>query len=401
MSTENKNMPRLRFPGFTGEWEEKKLGEVANSFSGGTPRVGEPRYYGGNIPFIRSGEIYDSKTSLFITEEGLNNSTARLVNKGDLLIALYGATSGNVAISKINGAINQAILCVRSQKVNINFLCNYLAYQKDNITNRFLQGGQGNLSSDIIMSLNILFPTLAEQQKIAECLTAIDDLIVAQGKKVDALKEHKKGLMQQLFPQPGETTPRFRFPGFTGEWVEKKINEIFDFRQGFQCPIDLQSMHQKEGYVRFIRIIDLTQTTEPPRYIENPGLGYYVNKDDLFMVRYGSPGLVGYGYEGVIANNLFKLLPKVDMCTKLYKYILTYLYADIVALCPINVLPAINFTSLGCLRISFPPSLAEQQKIAECLSELDALIADEAKQLDALKEHKKGLMQQLFPQPTK
>ena len=386
MSTENKNMPRLRFPGFTGEWVEKKLGEVATFRRGVTITAKDTKK--GDVPVIAGGQ----------TPSYFHNVSNR---EGETIaISASGAYAGFVSFWNIPVFLSDSFSVETKNELFKKFTFYYLKHQQNKLF--LMQKGAGvpHVHGLDVGNLLIPYPSLVEQQKIAECLTAIDDLIVAQGKKVDALKEHKKGLMQQLFPQPGETTPRFRFPGFTGEWVEKKINEIFDFRQGFQCPIDLQSMHQKEGYVRFIRIIDLTQTTEPPRYIENPGLGYYVNKDDLFMVRYGSPGLVGYGYEGVIANNLFKLLPKVDMCTKLYKYILTYLYADIVALCPINVLPAINFTSLGCLRISFPPSLAEQQKIAECLSELDALIADEAKQLDALKEHKKGLMQQLFPQPT-
>ena len=114
----NNRFPKLRFPGFEGEWEEKTLGEVATSFSGGTPKSGEPRFYGGYIPFIRSGEIHGDKTELFITEDGLNNSSAKLVKKGDLLFALYGATSGEVDLSKIEGAINQAILCIRSELID-------------------------------------------------------------------------------------------------------------------------------------------------------------------------------------------------------------------------------------------------------------------------------------------
>ena len=193
--------PALRFPGFTGEWEEKTLGEVATSFSGGTPKSGESRFYGGPIPFIRSGEIHGNKTELFITEDGLKNSSAKLVKKGDLLFALYGATSGEVDLSKIEGAINQAILCIRSEVIDTCFLYNYLLHRKDYITSHFLQGGQGNLSSDIIMSLAIPFPPFAEQQKVASCLTEMDNIISAQEHRVESLKAHKKGLMQQLFPQ--------------------------------------------------------------------------------------------------------------------------------------------------------------------------------------------------------
>lgn len=196
--------PRLRFPEFTGDWEEKKLFEVATSFSGGTPKSGDPTYYGGNIPFIRSGEIHDNKTALFLTEKGLNNSSAKLVNKGDLLYALYGATSGEVGIARIDGAINQAILCIRSEEIDTCFLCGYLEHMKGAITSKYLQGGQGNLSGDIIMSINIPHPSPAEQQKIADCLSELDALIAAETEQLVALKDHKKGLMQQLFPQPAK-----------------------------------------------------------------------------------------------------------------------------------------------------------------------------------------------------
>jgi type I restriction enzyme S subunit len=113
MSREKKLIPALRFPEFMNEreWEEKSIGEIFNAFSGGTPSTSEKEYYGGEIQFIRSAEINKEETELFLTEEGLKNSSAKLVKKGDLLVALFGANSGDSAISKINGAINQAILC--------------------------------------------------------------------------------------------------------------------------------------------------------------------------------------------------------------------------------------------------------------------------------------------------
>ena len=104
--------PKLRFKEFSGDWEVKKLGDECRFFSGGTPLTTNRSYYDGNIPFIRSAEISGDTTELTISESGLNNSSAKMVQKGDLLYALYGATSGEVSISKIDGAINQAILCI-------------------------------------------------------------------------------------------------------------------------------------------------------------------------------------------------------------------------------------------------------------------------------------------------
>lgn len=199
---EGETVPKVRFSEFEGdgEWVERKLGEVFNTFSGGTPKSTEKKYYGGSTPFIRSAEIAKNSTELFLTDEGLKNSSAKLVKKGDLLIALYGANSGDVAISKIDGAINQAILCLRSDFSN-EFVSHYFFLKKDWITRRYLQGGQGNLSGQIVKSIELYFPKQEEQQKIASCLSAVDELITAQQEKIDELQQHKKGLMQGLFPK--------------------------------------------------------------------------------------------------------------------------------------------------------------------------------------------------------
>ena len=183
------------------EWEEKKLGDICKTFSGGTPKSGEARYYeNGTISFIRSGEIHDDKTELRITNDGLNESSAKMVDIGDILYALYGATSGEVDISKIKGAINQAILCIRPlDDFNRKFIVEILRHNKENILRTYLQGGQGNLSAQIIQSLVFDFPCLAEQQKIADCLSSLDEVIEKQKVILAAWEELKKGLLQQMF----------------------------------------------------------------------------------------------------------------------------------------------------------------------------------------------------------
>lgn len=138
--------PKIRFNGFNDDWEQRKLGDITESYSGGTPTAGKKEYYDGNIPFIRSGEISSDKTELFISEEGLNRSSAKMVKIGDILYALYGATSGEVSISKLKGAINQAILAIQPhQNYDSQFLMQWLRKSKENIIGTYLQGGQGNL----------------------------------------------------------------------------------------------------------------------------------------------------------------------------------------------------------------------------------------------------------------
>ena len=198
---EGKTLPEWRFPEFQGcgEWKSKSIGKACKMFSGGTPDTSKKEFYGGTIPFIRSAEINKSSTELFITEEGFKNSSAKMVKKGDILIALYGANSGEVALSKIDGAINQAILCLRHETNNV-FVYHYFTHMKNWIISKYIQGGQGNLSGQIIKSVNLYFPKAEEQQKIADFLSEIDTMITGQSNKVEQLKAHKKGLMQGLFP---------------------------------------------------------------------------------------------------------------------------------------------------------------------------------------------------------
>ncbi|WP_041219770.1 restriction endonuclease subunit S [Desulfitobacterium dichloroeliminans] len=198
---EGKSVPEWRFPEFrdSGEWEKKTIGSSCASFSGGTPDTSKREYYNGNIPFIRSAEIDRETTELFITKAGLDNSAAKMVQAGDVLVALYGANSGEVSLCKIDGAINQAILCLRPENINA-FVYQYLFHKKFWIISTYIQGGQGNLSGEIVKSIELYFPKLEEQQRIADCLTGIDDIITEQAKKIEALKLHKKGLMQGLFP---------------------------------------------------------------------------------------------------------------------------------------------------------------------------------------------------------
>lgn len=180
------------------EWEEKSLGEVCEFYSGGTPLTTNKNFYNGHIPFIKSGEIGEKETKQFITELGLKNSSAKLVSKGDILYALYGATSGEVSISQINGAINQAVLCIKSSQNQV-YLFQYLKYQKDNIVSTYIQGGQGNLSANIIKELNVALPSINEQTKIAEFLSGIDEKIETTKLQLSKMEVWKKGLLQGMF----------------------------------------------------------------------------------------------------------------------------------------------------------------------------------------------------------
>lgn len=225
--------PKIRFKGFEGEWKTSTIGDFTTSFSGGTPTAGASEFYGGNIPFIRSGEIHESKTELFLTEAGLNNSSAKVIEKGTLLYALYGATSGEVGISKIKGAINQAILAIYPNKtVDKRFLANYLQSHKQNIVGELLQGGQGNLSGALVKSISVTYPNKREQQAISDYVDSLDSQISASTSRLASLKQMKAASLQAMFPQEGETVPKIRFKGFEREWKKVKLGDIAKFSKG-------------------------------------------------------------------------------------------------------------------------------------------------------------------------
>ena len=189
----------VRLAGFSGGWNKSTVGSVAQMFSGGTPTSSNRAFYAdAGIPFIRSGEIAATETELFLSQDGFDKSSAKMVYKGDLLYALYGANSGECAISKIDGAINQAILCIRSNIININFLYYALSYKKAQIVSTYLQGGQGNLSGEIVKNLSITFPNMDEQKAICSVINAQDTVIEKLEMELTYYLQKKKALMQLL-----------------------------------------------------------------------------------------------------------------------------------------------------------------------------------------------------------
>lgn len=226
-------------------------------------------------------------------------------------------------------------------------------------------------------------PSPEEQKKIADCLFEMDNLISAQAQKVEALKDQKKGMMQQLFPQKGETTPRLRFPGFTEEWKERKFSDCFEIGSGRDYK------HLQQG--------------EIPVY----GSGGYMCSVNDYLYDGDSACI---GRKGTINKPIFisGKFWTVDTLFYTYNYVETSAYFIYLLFQNIDWMkhneaggvPSLSKSIIYNISV-YLPSPAEQQKIANCLSELDDLIASETKQLEALKEHKKGLMQQLFPQPAK
>ncbi|MCI6062593.1 MAG: restriction endonuclease subunit S [Ligilactobacillus salivarius] len=217
---EVKRAPVLRFKGFTNDWEQRKLGEIAKTYSGGTPSISNKKFYiNGHIPFIKSGEIGSTRTEQKINYDGLNNSSARLIETGTLLYALYGATSGKAAISPIDGAINQAVLAIIPQN-NVNrFIYEWLNKNKSRITGKYLQGGQGNLSAKIIKQINIYITSKNEELKISNILRIVNKIISLQQRKLKLLKAIKFYLLNQFLLN-------------NNKWPKKKFGNLVNINRG-------------------------------------------------------------------------------------------------------------------------------------------------------------------------
>ncbi len=212
---EGETVPKLRFKEFknSAEWLCATLGDVASVSSGGTPSRAIAEYWNGSIPWI-STTLIDfniiNEANEFITELGLENSSTKFFPKGTILMAMYGQgkTRGKVAILGIASTINQACGAITlNEGMNTNFVFQNLAGRYDEIRAISNQGGQENLSGELIKGIPLSHPETksGEQQKIADCLSSLDDLISAQSEKVDLIKAHKKGLIQQLFPVINES----------------------------------------------------------------------------------------------------------------------------------------------------------------------------------------------------
>ena len=387
------------------DWEVKKFNKFSKFYSGGTPLTSKSEYYGGEIPFIKSGEIYYDRTEQFLTQEGLNNSSAKLVYRGDLLYALYGANSGEVAISQLEGAINQAILCIQQNKDEAEtiYLYNYLKLEKSNIINKFLQGGQGNLSADIIKNLQIPLPPLPEQKKIADCLSTWDVAIEKQNALINALTDRKKALMQQLL------TGKKRLPGFSEEWKEVKLGSLGKTYNGLTGKTK-EDFGEGKPFITYMNIFSNPKINISNFEYVKMGVNENQNKaiygDIFFTVSSETPNEVGMASVlldeindlylnsfcfGFRLNDFKNLLPEFSS----YLFRNDLFRKDVYKLAQGST--RFNLSKLELMKIKIKlPSLSEQTAIAEILATADRELQLQKEKLVQLQQQKKGLMQVLL-----
>jgi type I restriction enzyme S subunit len=396
----NSKFPTLRFPGFVDEWKVKKLKDRCTFFSGGTPTSTNKEYYNGKIPFIGSGNIFDEKVDKFITEEALLNSSAKIVEKGDILYALYGANSGDVSLSNIQGAINQAILCIRTKEEK-DFLHQLLSYKKGNIVSTYLQGGQGNLSSDIIKKLKLNFPNLQEQQKIASFLTDIDDKITKLTKKKKLIEQYKRGIMQKIFSQ------ELRFKDDDGnafpDWEERPLGDLCSKAQSGGTPKSTKKSYYN-GNIPFLSISDMTSQgkylKETKKTISELGLdnssSWLVPKGSLIYSMYASVGFVSINkIEIATSQAVMNIILKDGHNIEYIYYFLVDFQKSIKKYIETGTQGNINASIVKSFLIALP-NIKEQIKIANFLSDIDLKIAVLNTKIENTQTFKKGLLQKMF-----
>jgi type I restriction enzyme, S subunit len=381
-------VPRLRFPGFrdAAGWKRKSLAQICHRITNGKANAQDHEEAGVYPLFDRSAVIKRSSEFMFDGEAVI------LPGEGMRFVPKFFRGKFN---------LHQRAYALMEHQADARFVYHSLDYLQESLAKMAVKSTVLSLRLPIVESFAIGCPKSAEQQKIAECLSSVDELISAQAQKLDALKVHKKGLMQQLFPHEGETQPRLRFPEFqnAGEWVEQALGQLATYENGKAYEQDIT----EEGkYVvvnsRFISTNGAVRKYTNAEYLiarfsevlmvlsdlpKGKALAkcYFVEADDRYAVNQRVCRLKPLRIDGKFLcytlNRHPRLLAFDDGLNQ------THLSKGAVTECPLCV----------------PMHKAEQQRIADCLTSLDELIVAQTQKLGAIKTHKKGLMQQLFPSP--
>ena len=388
------NVPNLRFKEFEGEWEKCKLSEICTFFSGGTPSSSNKDFYGGNIAFIRSGELHADSTELFITQAGFDSSSAKMVEIGDLLLAMYGATSGDIAVSKIKGAINQAILCIRT-KQNKKFIESVWNKHVSKNLRKYLQGGQGNLSADIVKGISFFFPTLKEQEKIANLVSLLDERIATQNKIIDKLQSLIKGLNDSLYAQyGGKVLTSFAELGTSYSGLSGKSAQDFGSGKPFITYLNVYSNNViNENEFQYVAIKDdekqnvaeygdvlFTLSSETPREV---GIGsVYLGKEKVYLNSFCF---------GIHITNMEVAFPPYlsyyVSSTAFRKFIYPYAQGS----------TRFNLCKADFEKASIKlPTLENQKRIYSILSHIDSKIETEIQMLNLYNSQKRYLLRQMF-----
>ena len=328
-----------------------------------------------------------------------------MVKPGDVLYALYGATSGEVAVSRQKGAINQAILAILPRDdCDARYITAWLRKQKGYIVTTYLQGGQGNLSGVIVKNLEVFIPSLPEQQKIGFMLSHLDSLITLHQRKYDKLCVLKKSMLDKMFPKGGSLYPEIRFAGFTDPWEQRKLGEVASKRiekntNGIKETFTNSAEH---GIVSQLDYFDHDITNDanignysvvyPDDFVYNPRISAIAPCGPINRNKLGRNGVM---------SPLYTVFSVDDMINKLYleHYFTTNRWHQFMFLEGNSGARSDRFSISDSTFFEMPiqcPVLEEQELIALFFDRLDSLITLHQRKLELLRNIKKSMLDKMF-----
>ena len=376
--------PKLRFPEFEGEWEEKELGEVGDVTASGdleadsfSKELTEQHIYP-----IYSNAIVDEGLYGYSTHFKHLPNSITITARGTLGVAFVRQTkfTGIGRLLVVSNIVNSDASFL---KENWNFLAKI----------PFENGGIPQLTAVKAKAIKLLYPSLEEQQKIADCLSALDEQITAEEEALEALENYKKGLLQQLFPEGVSKSPpppplifnklpKLRFEGFEGEWEEVKLGEICNITNG---KANVQDHIEGGRYPLFDRSEVVKASNE-----------YFLDCETVILPGEGVRFTPKY-YKGKFNLHQRAYALKDFSCSGLFLYYAIYAKKDLLATKAVqSTVLSLRLPILQNFEICIPVDIAEQEKIANCLSSLDELIEAKNEKIKLLKSYKKGLLQQMF-----
>lgn len=345
-----------------------------------------------------------------VTDKSLSNY--KVVEVGDFIISLR-SFQGGIEYSRFKGICSPAYIILRKREENISELYYkyfFKTWKYIQSLNRNLEGIRDGkmISYSQFSSVKVPYPrSFKEQQKIADCLSSIDELIDAESRKLKALEKYKKGLMQKLFPAEGKTVPEWRFPEFQDceEWETVKLEKLALYRRGsFPQPYGLPEWYDEKSGMPFIQVFDVDDNMKLKSNTKNKiselaaQQSVFIPKGTLIITIQGSIGRVAITqYDAYIDRTLLlfeKFFRKIDKTFLAYN--LQLLFDIEKQKAPGGIIKTITKQALSEFLTSIP-RIEEQEKIAGCLSEVDTMITEQSNKVEQLKAHKKGLMQGLFP----
>lgn len=382
-------VPKLRFPEFRGDgaWDKGPLSKLAIPVKERAVNVDDKDVLTLSVEhgLVRQTEYFGKQIA------GSNLERYLKIRKNDFVYndrVTSASKYGTIKRLKTYGigAVSPIYKCFRFQKAEVpHFWECYFeadAHEKSlgEHVNEGARAGRFNISVTIFLSISVHYPSKTEQQKIAECLGSLDDLIAAHRAKLAALQDHKKGLLQKLFPGEGQTTPELRFPGFEGEWKERKFESLC------QSISSGKDKRDPDGEYCLYGSTGIIGKTSHASYCGQRLLIARVGANAGFLSK-------ADGEYGVTDNTLVITLSSSTHFNFIFHYIGSININELIFG---SGQPLITGSILKNLKL-FLPNIEEQQKIADCLSALDDQISAQSDQIAALQEHKQGLMQQLFP----